>query len=245
MPKTSTAAAAPLPLFYQEPQAVSSEKHALWRLKDGDYAFAMNTAFIPIVAVEIVLAAHDYPIVFTAEGTTPVAITGLENRNLFVTDNQWDGAAYIPAYVRRYPFAFMSTGEPGQFALAIDAASSRVVRKGEEGVPLFVDGKPSDLTQQVLEFCDTFQGQAAATAGFCEALSEQGLLVERRADATLPDGRKLGLDGFQVIDARKLDDLPDALVVEWHRKGWLSLAYAHIASLERFRRLLARQSAST
>jgi len=32
--------------------------------------------------------------------------------------------------------------------------------------------------------------------------------------------------------------LPDALVADWHRKGWLALIYAHLGSLVRFRALL-------
>lgn len=230
-----------LPLFYRDPQPLSSERHTAWRLKDGDTAFAAEAAYTPIVVGEMVSAARTYPIVFAGETAAPLAVLGLEQRNLFVEDGRWVSGAYIPAYVRRHPFGFIATGEPDRFVLAIDAASDRVVQDGEEGAALFEAGQPSELTQQALAFCDAFAAEARATEAFSQAMIEAGVLVERRADATLPDGRKLGLTGFRVIDADKLAALDDAKVVDWHRKGWLALAAFHLASLDRFTDLLDRQ----
>lgn len=148
----------------------------------------------------------------------------------------------MPAYVRRYPFGFIATSNPDGFALAIDAGSERLTREGTEGTPLFENGQPSALTQQAMAFCDAFHGEAQATQAFCKALAEADLLIDRRADATLADGRKLGIDGFCIVDAEKFAKLDDAAVLEWHRKGWLALVHFHLASLERFSALLARQS---
>lgn len=69
------------------------------------------------------------------------------------------------------------------------------------------------------------------------------LLIDRRADATLPDGRKLGLEGFQIVDAEKFAGLADDVVLDWHRKGWLALVHFHLSSLERFSALLTLQAA--
>ena len=106
---------------------------------------------------------------------------------------------------------------------------------------MFEDGKPSALTTQALAFCDAFQAETATTRAFAEALTAHDLLIDRRADATLPDGRKLGLEGFQIVDAEKFGTLADDVVLDWHRRGWLALVHFHLASLERFSDLLARQ----
>ena len=230
------------PLFYREPELLSSDAHADWRLKDGDASFAAETAFVPIVVGELAAAARTYPIVFAAGDAQPIAVLGLERANLFVSNGQWAEETYLPAYVRRYPFGFVATVNPAGFALAIDAGSDRVTPSGDEGVALFEDGKPSDLTRQALAFCDAFQFEATTTRAFAEALKAQDLLIDRRADATLPDGRKLGLDGFQIVDAEKFSTLADDIVLDWHRRGWLALVHFHLASLERFSDLLARQS---
>jgi len=207
-----------LPLFYRDPQPLSSNAHAAWRLRDGDAGFAAEAPYVPIVIGELVAAARSYPVVFAA------------------------GDAYVPAYVRRYPFGFIATVNPDGFALAIDAGSDRVVQSGSEGASLFDDGKPSALTGQALAFCDAFQADAAATRAFAEALKAHDLLIDRRADATLPDGRTLGLDGFQIVDADRFGGLTDDVVIDWHRKGWLPLVHFHLASLERFQALLVRHA---
>ncbi|WP_292225339.1 SapC family protein [Brevundimonas sp.] len=232
-----------LPLFYSQPQPLSPALHADWRLKDGDAAFAAQTPFVPVVVGELAAAARTYPVVFAGGDAQPLAVLGLEQRNLFVDAGQWAKDAYVPAYVRRYPFGFIATTNPEGFALAIDAGTDRVDQTGGEGAPLFDEGQPTDLTRQALAFCDAFQGEAAATNAFAKALTTEGLLIERRADATLPDGRKLAVGGFQIVDADRFAALPDATVVDWHRKGWLALVHFHLASLERFSVLLDRQQA--
>ncbi|MDR0702825.1 MAG: SapC family protein, partial [Azoarcus sp.] len=74
---------------------------------------------------------------------------------------------------------------------------------------------------------------------FVESLAREKLLVERTADITLPQGRKTALAGFSVVDGESFARLPNAVVIEWHRKGWLALVYAHLASLACFTDLLA------
>ena len=235
--------APPLPLFYRALQPLNAALHADWRLKNGDIAFAAETPFVPVVAGELAAAATRYPIVFASDSAQPVAVLGLERSNWFVADGRWAPDCYVPAYVRRYPFAFIATANPGGFALAIDSAADRVAQHGSEGVALFADDRqPSELTREALAFCDAFQIDAAATRAFTDALKAQKLLIDRRADATLPDGRTLGLEGFQVVDAEAFGALADEVVLDWHRKGWLALVHFHLASLARFNALLDRQA---
>lgn len=241
MPNIDTAVAPLLPLFYTEVQPLNSQRHGGWRLREGDASFAAETPFVPIVTGEFAAAARDYPIVFAADTAQPIAVLGLERRNLFVADGNW-ADAYVPAYVRRYPFAFIGTVDPDGFALAIDSGSDRVVQGGEAGVALFEDGAPSAITQQAMEFCTAFGREAEATQVFVAALRDKDLLIDRRADATLPDGRTLGLDGFQIVDAEKFAALDEATIVAWHKQGLLALIHFHLASLDRFERLLNRQA---
>ncbi|MBM0106364.1 SapC family protein [Steroidobacter sp. S1-65] len=231
------------PLFYRQPVPLSSVTHASWRLKGGDVAYASDTNALPVMVGEFGAAAHSYPLVFAAKDASPVALVGLQQLNVFVSDGKWSEGHYIPAYVRRYPFVFIHVEDQDRFVLAVDAGSERIVRQGEEGVPLFDNGAPTDVTKQALEFCRAFTGEHRATSAFSAALRAQGLLTARHADVVMPNGRKLSLSGFEVVDAEKFAALPDAVVVEWHRKGWLRLVNLHLASLDRFTDLLSRQSA--
>lgn len=231
-----------LPPFYRDPRALSREAHAAWRLVEGDAGFAADAPYVPIVAAEFARAGQSYPVVFAMPEAVPVAVLGLEQRNLFVRDGQWASGTYVPAYVRRYPFGFIATEEPGGFVLAIDAGSDRVAEGGDAGLALFDAGEPAERTRQALAFCDAYQAESEATRAFTDALKAQDLLIERRADATLPDGRTFGLQGFQIVDAVKFAALDDAAVLDWHKRGWLALVHFHLASLERFQALIARQA---
>lgn len=69
---------------------------------------------------EFVVAGRDYPIVFASGdggGTfAPVIVLGLaEGQNLFVdAAGEWDAAAYLPAFVRRYPFCITKVYAEGK-----------------------------------------------------------------------------------------------------------------------------------
>lgn len=228
------------PLFYREPRVLSSVEHAQWRVRPIGAGFAAASNSVPVVIGEFAAASRHYPLVFAGPEHTPLAVLGMEaGRNRFVSDDTWAAHAYVPAYVRRYPFVFVQTHDPEGFVLAIDAGSDAVVQSGEEGNPLFEDGQPSELTRQALQFCDTFTREDQATRRFTAALAEQELLIERSANIAFADGRRTSLDGFHVVDGEKFAALPDAVVLDWHRKGWLALVHFHLASLGRFNDLLA------
>lgn len=237
------------PLFFRKPVALSSERHALWRVRQGDVDFAADAVSIPIVAGEFAAAARDYPILFAEGSAAPVALVALEARNLFVRDGQWDAASYVPAYVRRYPFTTVAD-EEGQYALVVDAESDAIIADEEmiegqasEGEPLFVDGQPSPPLGNAIAFCERFHVDALTTQAFSAALLASDLLVERTADITLAGGRKQRIDGFRIIDGARLRALDADKVLDWHQRGWLGLLTFHLASLGRFEALLARHQA--
>ena len=71
--------------------------------------FCKTLNAIPVSYSEFPVACRDYPLVFTSgdqgQSYAPVAVLGLANgENLFFADGAWDRSAYLPAYVRRYPF---------------------------------------------------------------------------------------------------------------------------------------------
>lgn len=229
-------------MFYSRPVPLQSDIHADLRILPGKLDFAARSNAIPLVVGEFSLALHHFPILFAGPAAVPMAALGLTTDNLFVNDGLWDENAYIPAYVRRHPFIFIDTDGGQNFMLGIDEDSPRVVKGGEEGTPLFVDGKPAEIVQQALEFCGRFTGEHEHTLAFSKALVEQDLLVVRNANVRLPNGRELSLQGFSVVDVEKFQKLPDEVVVEWHRKGWLALVNQHLMSTERFSELSRRQA---
>jgi hypothetical protein len=126
-----------LPLFYGAPRPLDSRRHASKRLRaTNDLGFARRTNSIPLNGIEFLLAVKHYPIVFTAsEPAVPVAVVGLREReNLYIRpDGSWETGAYVPAYVRRYPFIFLEHAGGGQFTLCIDEGSGAL--SNEEASP--------------------------------------------------------------------------------------------------------------
>ena len=230
-----------LPLFYENPIALDSARHAkAGFLLSNDFSFAAKTNSILINIVEFFEACKNYPIVFTSgEIPLPVVIVGLEQQNYFVDSNKkWKENTYIPAYVRKYPFAFMTSAQTNEFILCVDEAASQFKPNGgKDTMPLFNDKGPSDLTKTALEFCGAFQSEIQATELFCKALQDEGLLMPMRSDAKLQSGREVSIAGFQVVDEKKLQALPDEKVLDFFKKGWLPVLYASLMSTSNWKRL--------
>ena len=233
----------PLPLFFQRPTPLDAERHAkAGLLPMTDMGFAMNTNSIVINAVEFFEAAKSYPIVFTmGDVPVPAAIVGLEQHNYFVNaDKQWKDGAYIPAYVRKYPFAFMNGKMEGNdaFVLCVDEASAQYKEKAAKKTqPLFENGAPSALAKNALEFCTAYQNRYKQTQQFCAGIKAAGLFSPMRSDAKLKNGREIHLGGFQMIDEAKVRALPQETVLDFFQKGWLPLLYAALMSSSNWKRL--------
>jgi hypothetical protein len=219
-------------VFYRRPELLSNDRHARKSLSAGhDHRFAEDANAVPLNGVELEFAQRHYPIVFSEEAAPfPMAILGLRTaENLFLgSSGRWTEGIYVPAYVRRYPFIFMSGTDQKQFALCIDAASPFVV-DGESN-PFFRDGQPTEITKNALNFCASFQAEYEKTRAFAAAVAERGLLESRTANIDLGDGQKVVFGPFRAIDAAKLAALPNAVIAEWLRSGWLGWIFAHLMS---------------
>lgn len=222
-----------LPLFYKDPVVLEKTTHAGFELAPLDgFAFAAGTNSVALNAVEFPLAARHYPIVFIGEDKlSALAIVGLRNEeNLFVdSKGNWSQGAYVPAYVRRYPFIFLQNEDASRFTLCVDRASNRV-RKGKKN-PLFIDGEMSETTKQALEFCTAYQQQAVNTQTLLAALNDAGLIVPNAGKFTLADGEVLSLRDFKVIDEAKLNALDDETFVSLRKQGALAAAYCQLVSM--------------
>jgi hypothetical protein len=111
------------------------------------------------------------------------------------------------------------------------------------GEALFdAQGWPAPVLQQRLALLERFEAEARRTRQFCAQLVELDLLRPMQADATLPDGQRLTVEGFKLVDEEKLLALPDPAVLELHRNGMLMLMNLHIASLANMPALIERKA---
>jgi hypothetical protein len=235
-----------MPMFYASPRPLDRTRDGGLKIsRPKHFRFAAKTNAIPLLVDEFPMAAAYYPIVFAAgPSPIPAAVVGLRNdTNLFIDANgQWQGGGYLPAYVRRYPFILMDDPEQKQFVLCIDEASELLGTEGEHA--LFDGDKPSAFTKGAMDFCAALRQQGDATDEFVKALKEYNLLMPNDAQIDMPDGTRLQLSGFLIVDPKKFDALPDNVYLEWRRKNWIGLIYAHLLSSHRWQNLVALAQAA-
>ena len=237
-----------LPLFYKDLLPLNSRDHADWKagaLESAAYLAATHA--IPLTSDEFVDAQRHFPIVFTSgDNPLPIALFGLnEGVNTFVGDDmKINGAIYLPAYARRYPF-ILAKLQPNNddMSLCFDPTAG-LIGKDAQGQALF-DGesKPTEYTQGVLDFCRRFEEAGQRTRLFMEELGELDILMDGEIAITrndMPD-KPFIYRGFRMVDEAKLRELPAASLETLAKNGMLMLIYAHLFSLNLMRTLFKRQ----
>lgn len=230
-------------MFYERVVALNDQTHAKLKVRPAtSFTYAAATNSVPLLATEFYNAAHEYPIVFvqTDTGPIPAALLGLRDaENLFVdAAGKWD-ARYIPAFVRRYPFA-PGNGAQGELLVCIDEASPCF--DTVEGEALFVDGKPAAPLEHAQKFLSEFHQVAAETQQIGQRLQALGLLKPADSLARLADGSEYRLQGLNVVDETRLRELDRDTVHELFTNGSLALAYAQLLSMGNLAGLVDRLS---
>jgi hypothetical protein len=242
----------PAPSLYRRSIALDPAVHRCRKvLPLTDFSIARELHAVFVTATEFPQAALEFPLVFVETGhhdtagrpmMSPVALLGLTHgENLHVEGTRWE-ARYIPAYIRRYPFSTASLPGASGLNVLVDEAWSGFSDHAIE--PLFEAGDaPAPALKRAMDFLERFELEAERTRAFCERLVMLGVLKEMKAEATLPNGQKLSVDGFHAVDEDKLRALPEATVLELWRTGLLMLMQAHLLSLANIRHLVNRKAA--
>ena len=240
-------ASAPLPLFYNGLEPLSSETHANWRIRQQDSApFLVGQHAVPITVDEFAFVQRYMPIVFSAgEDAVPLALMGLnEGVNVFIGDDGRlvDQNFYVPAYVRRYPYMLARLRpDADELSLCFDPTAPSI-GAFEDGLPLFENGQPSETTRNILAFSESFEQAGMRTQQFMGELKELDLLMEGEMSIQ-PEGadQPFVYRGFQMVNEEKLNDLRGDQLRKISQSGLLPLLYAHLFSLSLMRDIFARQ----
>jgi len=234
-------------LFYERPVPLNRVEHKDLRLKGvPNMQFAATAHSVPLTGVEFAAAARDMPILFAGQSVAdagPMALLGLrQNENLFVdADGQWERNAYIPAFVRRYPFVLAEkpAGQEGDdFTVFLDEAFAGF--GSTEGERLFKeDGSDSEMLTNAVGFLGEFQQHVARTHWFMDQLRKHDLLEPRNIRLE-KDGKSLNLNGLFVVNEEKLRQLDEKTAYEFAKEGVYGWVYAHLLSLANIDRVVQR-----
>lgn len=239
-----------LPIFYKSLAPLSSQIHPNHKIRArATHPEAHTTHAVPLTVDEFVSAQRNYPIVFgIGENPAPLALLGLsEGANMFVdAEGNWRANAYIPAYVRRYPFMLAKlTPQTEELTLCFDDASDLVAEGDFEGAALFEGDQPSEQTKAILEFCEQFEQAVGRTRMFVEELQKLDLLIDGEVTIQQPGMAQPAVyRGFRMISEEKLRELRGDQVRKMVQNGMMGIIYAHLFSLANVRDLFAQQVAA-
>ncbi len=245
--QTDTAQITGSVLFYSQPEPLNSETHAKIGLRrlDRPFSFAAKTHVVPLTVTEFPVAALSYPVIFAGEKFQPLAVMGInQEENLFIQqDGSFVVGAYIPAYIRRYPFVLANDAQNSQLVVCIDRQASMLGDLPD--LPFFdAKGQPTEYTQGCIQFCNDFEAEARRTESFCNLLQELDLFEVRHAQYTPvnPDGSpgvSQQIAEYFAISDDKLKALSKPKIHELFENGALAQIYAHQSSLLGWDRLIA------
>jgi hypothetical protein len=234
-------------LFYASPEPLNREQHAKLALvhKDKPYGFALSGTAVPLAVTEFAPAALSYPVIFAGDDRVPLAVMGLNTgENLFIqADGGFEAGAYIPAYIRRYPFVLANDESQDRLIVCIDRSSDLLAEGGQ--TPLFDDkGEPTEYTQNCIKFCDDFEVERRRTDSFVQLLKDNDLFELKKAVFTPMDqsgqpGEPQTVAEYFGVSEEKLNALPAEKIKELQASGALAQIYAHLVSLIGWDRLIA------
>lgn len=221
---------------------INRERHAKLRIRDiTGFEFASRFHITYVTLHEFARAAAVYPLVFVEDKEKdefrPVALLGLDaGDNLFVgADGKWE-ASYVPAIIRRYPFALASTNEDGRYTICIDEGSDLVSET--EGAALFDDkGEPTQVVENVKRYLGELQQMDTITREFTRHLKAQNMLTPLNMRVRDQDKVK-NIAGCYVVNEERLNNLSNEAFQELREKRYLPAIYAQLISLAQIERLV-------
>jgi len=217
---------------------LSKETHKTLKVDQrASAAYGDNLRFAHVVVNEFPLLVVHYPILFAKDATTGEFYCGAmlgfdEGENLFL--EEWrDLEFYRPLGMQRVPFYAQGPD------VAIDLDHPRV--GVADGTALFTEfGQPSRYLQRIIWAFNDLSTGITVTRHFIARMLDLKLVEPIDIEAEFDDGTRRNCVGLYCINQETLSNLPDALVVELFRRGYLRLAHLMIASLKQFP-LLARK----
>jgi len=188
-----------------------------------------NRRFVQVIVKEFPQLLAHYPILFSKDAQTGQFYCGAmlgfdEGENLFLEEWQ-EREFYRPLYLQRGPF--FSQGSD----IAIDLDDPRVGAEG--GKPLFNDqGQPTRYLQSIIWAFQDLNPGMEMTRLFIARLLELKLIEAIDVEVEFDDGTIRRCVGLYTINQEVLLSLPDEVVVELFRRGYLRLIHHMIASLK-------------
>jgi len=233
--------------LFEKPEIVNKQQHAGFGVTapERPFGFCENVRIIPLNANELIFAQKSFPIVFSdGDAPLPLAAVGVvDEKNLFVTaEGQWAEDAYIPNYVRKYPFALAADQNSDRMALVVDAGWEGFVKGGERQIYNETGDATGEIGQNAVDSCRQYEEDRQQTVQFGKLVKDLDLLTQQMAQFTPEGGQQQPFAQYWAVDENRLKALPNEKFLELRDNGALPLIYAHLMSIGNWRRLVDRRA---
>ncbi len=214
---------------------LDKEKHKDLKINPmTDLEFARDLTFIPLLANEVAAVGEMFPVVFSSDKMPKlVALTSLGGKNLAINSEGKYISRYVPAFLRKYPFALAKKDEESDEKVILIDEDAKVFSK-TKGKQLFSkDGAETEVLKNAIHFLQEWDKQHQNTEAVLKTIEEADILEEREISIGEGEDKKILIKGFKVVNREKMNNLDDATLATWVRKGIISFVDAHLNSLSK------------
>ncbi len=220
---------------------LNSKTHRSLRVYSAASAhYGDGQRFVQVVIEEFTHLVVHYPILMSKDADTGTSFCGAmlgfdRDKNLFLKEGKGH-EGYRPLNRRRMPF--YAAGND----LAIDLDHPRV--GAEAAQALFTgSGEPTMYLKSMMQAIHDIKLGVEMTKVFIATLLQHDLVEPVRISVSFDDGSKFKLADLYSITQRALRDLPDPVVLDLFRRGYLSLIELMSASLKKLGELAKKNNA--
>jgi len=221
---------------------VKSDQHKNLKVAtQRNLAHVSNQHIAPINALEFAQAATSYPIILVKEpeSTTyrSVVMLGLEaGENLYYSKAKWD-AIYVPQSISLVPFSLGIDPEKEKTLTTYIDLDSPFVGEDKENALFDADGKDTEFYKNAQESLGRLYESEVMTDKFIKELEANDLLIELELNITYSDKQNKKLVGLFGINEKKLTELSDEKVIDFHKRGLFVPIHAMLGSAAQINRL--------
>ena len=223
-------------------EAVRKENHQNLKVAiQRNLSHVENQHVIPLVAQEFAQAATSFPVVLIkdpeADRYRSVAMLGIESgENLFYSEDKWQ-AVYVPQSISMVPFAIgMDPDKENTLTTCVDVESP-FVGEDKEQVIFEEDGSDSEYFKNVQQTLGRYYDNEVMTERFIKELIDNDLLVELELTVSFSSGENKKLVGIYSVDEKKLQELSDEKILDFHKRGLFVPIHSMLGSIGQINRL--------
>jgi len=216
---------------FKKAVALDSTVHRYLKVKrPEDYLYMENVEIVPLTYSEILSATMYYPVMFGIQDEIvfPFAVTGINNKNIFLKKNgQWK-LDTVPNICKHYPFGVFK--EEDDYAIIFDETFA-----SSDGERIFDDdGNETEFFSKIKAGLTELARDFHDAEECSKELFEGGYLRTLNLDIETKFG-KMQFRNMLIANIEHMSRLQPEKLYSLNSKGYLLILHAHYLSLRNFK----------